>query len=325
MRWIVVGAGSIGRRHLRNLAARGERDLVAVRRAGDALGPELPGVRIAASVAEAAGDAAGAAIVCTPTSLHVDGALEALRAGCHVLVEKPLADGLARYDELQDAARAAGTVVGVAHCFRFHALLRGVRDALAAGRIGRPLAAAVWCGQHLADWRPGRDHRETYSARRSEGGGVLLDLVHELDYADWLLGPIRAVSAEVRHSGTLGIDAEDTADLILGFESGATASCHLDYLARPPVRGGWILGDRGSIRWDLIGGTGERSDGMRSEPLAVPGGWEREDMYRDELAVFADAIAGRGEFPVGLEAGARAVRIALAARESSATGRRIAL
>jgi predicted dehydrogenase len=323
MRWVVIGAGSIGRRHLRNLIARGERDLVAVRRDGAALDAEFSDVRVEKSVPAARGETI--AIVCSPTSRHVDDALASLAAGCHVHIEKPLADRLDRFDELRAAARASGRVVGVAHCFRFHALMLRVRDELAAGRIGRPQSAMVWCGQHLAEWRPGRDHRETYSARRDLGGGVLLDLVHELDYCDWLLGPVTEVSAEARNTETLGIEVEDVADVLMRTSGGAVVSCHLDYLARPAVRGGRVIGERGTLSWDLLAGTAYVSDGRSIKPLASPAGAQRDDMYRAELAAFADAVGGRGTFAVDLDAGARAVRIALAARESAAAGRRVTL
>jgi len=315
MRWIVIGAGSIGRRHLRNLLARGERDVVAVRRDGTLLDGELRDVRVVTSM-PVVRDAI--AIVCTPTSQHIDDALVAVRAGCHVLVEKPLADSLERLAELRDAAAAAGRVIGVAHCFRFHAVLQKVGAELSSGRIGRPLAASVWCGQHLADWRPNRDHRETYSARRDLGGGVLLDLVHELDYADWLFGPVTSLMAVTANTGTLGIDVEDVADVVVSGRDGINVGCHLDYLARPARRGGWVTGERGTIAWDLISGTATVSDGRSEQALRAPEGWEREDMYRDELAAFADAIAEGSPFPIDLDAGARAVRIALAARASSA-------
>jgi len=296
-----------------------------VRRERGALDGDLRDVRVLSKLADAGGGEA-IAIVCTPTARHIDDALLAIKAGYHVLVEKPLAQDVSRIDELRAAAGAARRIVGVAHCFRFNALLERVRRELASGRHGRILSASVWCGQHLADWRPGRDHRQTYSARQQEGGGVLLDLVHELDYSDWLFGPVVAVSAEARNTGTLGIDAEDVADLVMRTRSGAVISCHLDYLARPAVRGGRVVGERGTLTWDLIAGTASFYDGRVSEDsAATPTSWQRDDMYRAELTAFADAVTGGAPFPVGIDVGARAVRIALAARESASSGRRVAL
>lgn len=324
MRWIVVGAGSIGRRHLRNLLARGERDVIAVHRGGAPL-TDLGDARTARTLAEARGNGDAAVIVCTPTARHIDDALEALSARCHVLVEKPLSDRLDGLDELRAAAARAPGVVGVAHCFRFHAVLQRVRTELTAGRIGRPLSASVWCGQHLADWRPGRDYRETYSARRDQGGGVLLDLVHELDYCDWIFGPMKTLTADVQNTGALGIDVEDVADVRMYAPDDLVVECHLDYLARPATRGGRVVGEKGTLAWDLLSGTASVNDGGRAVALGAPAPDARDEMYRVELAAFADAIAGGAPFPVGLDIGERAVRIALAARESGASGEHVAL
>jgi predicted dehydrogenase len=282
-------------------------------------------VRVASSLADARGSGDAAAIICTPTAQHVDDALIALRASCHVLIEKPLADRLDHLDDLRDAAAGGSRVVGVAHCFRFHGLLQRVRAELAAGRIGQPRSAAVWCGQHLADWRPGRDYHATYSARRDQGGGVLLDLVHELDYCDWVLGPVRALTADVRNTGTVGIDVEDVADVRMQARDDLVIECHLDYLARPATRGGRVIGDRGTLEWDLLAGTAFVSDATSKSALDVPGVAERDEMYRRELAAFADAIAGAAPFPVDLDVGERVVRIALAARESGTSGKRMTL
>jgi predicted dehydrogenase len=322
MRWLVVGSGSIGRRHLRNLRARGERDLVAVRRAGGTLDGDLADVTVAASIEDGRGRGPAVAIICTPTALHVDAALAALRVGCHVLIEKPLADRVDRVAELAAAAESGGLIVGVAHCFRFDGILDQVRTEIAS-EAGVPLSVAVWCGQHLADWHPDRDHRATYSARRDLGGGVLLDLVHELDYVDWLFGPVEEVAAEVRNTGTLGIETEDVADVMLRVRRGEVVTCHLDYLARPPVRGGRLVSGRGTLAWDLLAGTVGWLDARGPAITQLPG-WRRDEMYRAELAAFSDAVSGGPRYPIGLEEGARAVRIALAAREAARTGRRVA-
>jgi predicted dehydrogenase len=183
---------------------------------------------------------------------------------------------------------------------------------------------AVWCGQHLEDWHPGSDHARSYSASRALGGGVLLDLSHELDYLQWLFGPAESVAAVARNTGTLGIETEDVADAVIRLGGGLAASCHLDYLARPAVRGGWVQCERGAMRWDLQAGTVERSFGSSWEPLAraTTG---HDDMYVAELEAFAASLASRAPFAVDLDAGARTVALALAARESSRLRREVAV
>jgi predicted dehydrogenase len=324
VRWIVWGAGSIGRRHLRNLLARGERDVVALRRTAEPLPGELAAVPVHTTLASARGKGAAAAVVCTPTSHHIRDAIAAVEAGCDVLVEKPVSHTLEGIDRLRALSDRGARIVGVAHCLRFHPVLRRVQAALASGELGPPLAVSVWCGQHLADWHPGSDHTRGYSARRDLGGGVLLDLSHETDYLQWLFGPAVAVSGIVRNTGTLGIETEDVADLVLRLDTGIAAACHLDYLARPAVRGGWAVCERGTVRWDLGRATAERSDrnGWRPLPEAAT---EGQDMYAAELSAFAAAVASRVPFAVDLDAGARAVRVAVAATDASRDRREVPL
>jgi len=323
-RWIVWGAGSIGARHLTNLLARGERDVVALRREALPLEGALARVPVQTDLQAARGQGEAAVIICTPTALHLANAISAVRAGCDVLVEKPLSDTRDGLEALRDLARRDGRIVGVAYCLRFHPTLRRVRDELAAGALGRALSVSVWCGQQLADWHPGSDHTRSYSASQALGGGVILDLSHELDYLQWCFGPVEAVTAAARNSGTLGIATEDVADAILRLGDGLVATCHLDYLAQPAVRGGWAQCERGALRWDLLGGTVERSSGPGWERLAPPP-TRPVDMYVAELDAFADAIASRAPFAIDLDSGARTVAIALAAKESSRQRREVAV
>ena len=183
---------------------------------------------------------------------------------------------------------------------------------------------SVWCGQQLADWHPGSDHTQGYSASRALGGGVVLDLSHELDYLGWLFGPVEAVTAATSNSATLGIETEDVADVILRLGRGLVGSCHLDYLARPAVRGGWAQCERGALRWDLLAGTVERSSGPGWERLA-PAATGTDDMYMAELDAFASSIASRAPFAIDLDAGARTVAVALAVKESSQQRREVAM
>jgi predicted dehydrogenase len=320
MRWVVIGAGSIGRRHLRNLLALGERDLVAVRHERAPLDADLAAIPVTDDLAAAVATET-AAIICTPTSRHLEDALAAVRLGCHVLVEKPLSDRLDRVAELEEELRRRERLGAVAHCFRFHPVVRRLREELAGGQLGTIRGAAVWCGQHLEDWQPGTDYHARYSARRDLGGGVLLDLVHELDYAQLLFGAVRSVTAMVRNTGALGIETEEIADLVLDHGRMRTG-CHLDYLARPAVRGGWLQADAAALRWDLLGsGRVERWREGHWKILALPSG----DMYREELVAFGAAIRRGGSFERGIESGARAVAIALAARQSSESGRAVTL
>jgi predicted dehydrogenase len=318
LRWVVIGAGSIGRRHLRNLVQLGARDVTAVRREPRPFDGDLSRVAATAELPPARDDGRSIAVVCSPTVHHARDGAAALRAGYHVLVEKPVSPAFDGVEVLRQAAEAAGRHVMVGSCLRFHPALCALRAAVQAGRFGRVHWTAVWCGQHLADWRPNRDYRETYSASRAQGGGVLLDLIHEIDYLHWIFGHAELAWASAGDGGGLGIDVEETADLAMRFEAGPLAHVHLDALARPAVRGGVLAGDRGAARWDLLSPSLEvqEVDCLAPRPVVLPANWDLNQMYVDELIAFASVVDGSAN-PSPLDDGEQALRTALDARRAA--------
>ncbi|PJH75995.1 MAG: gfo/Idh/MocA family oxidoreductase, partial [Anaerolineae bacterium CG_4_9_14_0_8_um_filter_58_9] len=221
MKFLIAGLGSIGRRHLRNLIALGERDIVLYRthRA------TLPDDELAAFPAEtdlaaaldpstSSGQAKpDAIIIANPTALHLEVAIRAAEAGCHILIEKPISHSLDRVDELEAALKRGGGKVLVGFQYRFHPTLRKARQLLADGAIGRPLAAHVHFGEYLPAWHPWEDYRQSYAARADLGGGVILTQCHALDYLPWLIGSVESLWAFVGTLGGLGVDVEDTAEI----------------------------------------------------------------------------------------------------------------
>ncbi len=322
----VLGQGSIGRRHAGLLLEAGCTVLAFDPFAGAPTAPE--GIRPVATLDEALG-AADAAVVASPSSEHLAQAALALDHGCHVLVEKPLAVSSVGTTALVSRAADAGLVLAVGFNLRFHPGPSELRGAVASGAIGRPLRAELTFGSWLPGWRPATDYRTSYSARRELGGGVLLDAIHELDYAAWILGDVVEAGAWLARVSDLELDVEDTALLTLRHRTGALTTITLDYLDRAYRRGGRIVGSEGSVdwRWDaervtVFGAGGERSE--QPAPSAVDGS------YRAQIAAFLAAVE-QGAIPAGSPlcdgaAGAHAVAIADAARRSEADGaRRIAV
>jgi predicted dehydrogenase len=187
-RFFIVGCGSIGNRHLGNLRRLGVTDIVVFdereerrRQAAERWDVETT------DNFESGLEGSGVAVICTPTHLHVSGALIAARAGCHLFVEKPLGHNLDSVDVLLDEVgrRRLRTLVGCN--FRFHPAMQELKRLVREGIAGRLVSARVQFGQYLPDWHPWEDYRQSYSARREMGGGIVLDRVHELDYLRWLM------------------------------------------------------------------------------------------------------------------------------------------
>jgi predicted dehydrogenase len=267
------------------------------------------------------------ALITGPASLHTEAALFFAKQGVHLFIEKPLANDLRGVDELLETCRRRNLVLMVGYNLRFYQPLQMMRRALLEGRIGRPLIINAEVGQYLPTWRPDSDYRLSVSAKRDLGGGAVLELSHELDYARWLLGEVKAVSAQTAHVSDLEIDVEDTAEIFLQFCSGAQGTIHLDMIQQPARRTCRIYGTKGTLTWDGISHhtqlfSAESNNWLDLHPA---GNIDRNEMYASELRHFVECIQKPSSPIVDGEDGRRALQIALAAKLSSSERRVIEL
>jgi predicted dehydrogenase len=256
MRFLIAGLGSIGRRHLNNLLALGEQDIILYRTGRGSLSDEmLQGLPVETDLDLALQREPDAVIVSNPTALHLDVAIPAARAACSLLLEKPVSHSMERIPELQEALREGGGKVLVGYQLRYHPGLQYVRRQLQEGAAGMPVSARAHWGEYLPGWHPWEDYRRGYSAQASLGGGVVLTLSHPLDYLMWMLGEVETVWAFAGRCGDLQIDVEDTAEIGLQFAGGVLGSVHLDYYQQPHAHHLEIVGTQGTLRWDNSSGS----------------------------------------------------------------------
>jgi predicted dehydrogenase len=328
MKILIVGLGSVGRRHLRNLVALGETDLVLLRSGKSTLPEdELRGYPVVTEMDAALHLQPQAAIIATPTALHLRSAIPLARAGCHLLLEKPVSHSMESVTDLQDAVRQGGGQVVVAFQYRHHPGLLAIRRWLEDGAIGRPLVAHAHYGDYLPGWHPWEDYRKAYSARADLGGGVVLTLCHPLDYLLWLLGDVTHVSGETAAESGMGIDVEDRAEAALQFASGALGGVHLDFVQRPASHHLTIAGTQGTLEWSQSDGAARlyRAQVETREVAEAPAGFERNDMFVAEMRHFLDVLAGRSAPAPTLADGIRSLTLGLGILESARLGRRIEL
>jgi predicted dehydrogenase len=326
MRGLVVGLGSIGRRHASNWAALGLGPLAVCRQRNDPLPRPF---RVETSQytdldVALAREQPDIVIVANPTSLHVDTACRALQAGAHVFVEKPLSHTLRGVQQLLDEATSRRKQVMVGYNLRFHPLLIRVKALVDEGVIGKITSARAEVGEYLPDWHPWEDYRHSYSGRGDLGGGAVLTFSHELDALCWLLGAPRRVTAIAAHASSLEIDTEDTAEIVLQFESGPIGSVHVDYVRRAQHRSIELVGEGGVLRADYGRNCVEQY-------VAATGQWrveegdprlDRNQMYLDELRHFASCVSGEMARPlVDAQQGAAIVALSVAALEAARDGR----
>lgn len=330
MRGLIVGFGSIGKRHLRNLRQLlPQAELVVHRhRESPHRDHELElANRVVYRLDEACEQPLDFAVIASPAPFHVGTALQLAHQGVHLLLEKPISNDLDGVDELIEVCRKKQLTLLVGYTLRFHKPLQRVRQAVADGRIGRVLGFRAEVGQFLPDWRKDASYRDSVTARRAMGGGVLLELSHELDNARWLIGDIAAISAITARVSDLEIDVEDWADLNVQFSCGAVGNIHMDMVQRAPSRSCRIIGSDGTLVWEAQTNHARLYSATKSqwEDIHPAGASDRNEMYLDELRHFLACIEGTESPMISGEDGKRALQIALAASESARQGRTIEL
>lgn len=325
-RVLIVGYGSIGKRHLR--IARETLPNADIRVLRHRPCPEIPEFAdgCLADLAQVYAFAPQAAVIANPAPFHLDSALALASAACHLLVEKPLADAARGVEPLLQQVRARSLILQVGYNLRFLPSLVHFRDRIHAGTIGRVLSVRAEIGQYLPSWRPDADYRTCVSARQELGGGVLLELSHEIDYLRWIFGEVSWVSAWLGRQSALEIDVEDTAHMILGFSVNTAgrapvAALSLDFVRHDTTRLCTAIGEVGSLRWNgLTGEIEERPAGHGEWRRVFHHPHQRDDSYRAQWQQFLDCIRTAAAPRVSGKDGMAALDIIEAARASSEAG-----
>lgn len=281
MKVVIIGLGSIARKHIhaiRSLAP--ETQIYALRTSNR---DTLTGVTNLHQWSEI-NFAPDFIIVSNPTSLHFTTIRKALEYKCPLFIEKPSVATVAEAEQILDEVTSAGAFTYIGCDLRFHACVQWMRDYIRAEQP-RVNEVNIYCGSYLPEWRPGTDFRTSYSARPELGGGVHLDLIHEVDYHYWLFGkPEAAYHVHTAHS-SLAIPATDYAHYMLK-HSTFTANITLNYFRRDTKRFMEVVTDRETLTADLVAARVESSSrGVQFSSLE-----RQEDIYRKQMADFIHRI-----------------------------------
>lgn len=323
---LVVGSGSIARRHLANF-----RQLLPSAEVGcvSASGRSLADGETSAttqlqSMAAAVAWSPDLSVVASPAPLHLEHARQLLEAGVPVLIEKPLSDCLASVRAVAPLLALNHHLIEVAYNLRFLSSAQRMKTLIDEAFVGRILGIRIEVGQYLPDWRPQADYRRQVSANRSLGGGVLLELSHELDYLIWLFGRFDKVFCIATNSGQLEIDVEDRADIFLS-RGDLTAQVHMDFLQRRASRSCKVIGSSGTLLWDLIANRIVLEQPGGDQVLFSDPSFDRNDMYIEMLRGFIELATGGAAPRITLADGIVVIEMIDAMRESAASGRQVSL
>ena len=314
----IVGFGSAGSRALQVLRElRPEAEfLVVSRHAGTG-----EGFTSTSSLDDVVAFAPDAVIVAGPATTRADVVRQIGKLGVPVFIEKPLAHTLGDAVAVLDLLGPAVERSQVGYNLRFSESLIAFRALVRGGEFGRVLRFTAETAQYLPDWRPDKDYRETVSARAALGGGVLLELSHELDYLRWIFGEWDWVSAWAGRASSLEIDVEDTALLTIGIE-GHQASTQvvgqlaLDFVRRDKTRTVTAICEGGTLRWDGIAGTVEVYEPSESRWETVVTDSGSQSTYKAQWDSFLSVVEKGSRPLVAISDGVSVLRAVEAIRHS---------
>lgn len=227
MKVIFFGLGSIGTRHAKIILANYKYDLYAFR-SGKSKEENSLGIKELYSWKEVKKLNAGVAFITNPTSVHIETAIKCAKLGLALFIEKPVDKDIKGLDKLIKIVKEKRLVTYVAYNLRFHPVLINLKRYTDKLKV---LYLRAVCTSFYPLWRPNRDYLKTYSANSKMGGGVILDLSHEIDYVSYLLGQINKIKGNFSKRGKVTVDAEDYADILIETKV-APANIHINFLSQ---------------------------------------------------------------------------------------------
>ena len=317
----IVGLGSIGLQHKYALACVAPQlDVVTIRsRRRSSVSPIEGAACESYSISQAVEDGLDGVIVSSPAVVHVAQAQQLMNAGIGLLIEKPLADNLIGAREFSNYAKHQNVVCLIGYLLRHSEAAKAFGSYLKTDLLGRILHVHAECGSYLPEWRPGHDYRQSVSARTELGGGVLLELSHEIDYLNWLFGPFCSVMGRVGRSGILDIDCEDSADAMIKSKVGIDINLHLDFNRRHKSRKCIVQAENGELMWDVNSGvvTWRSADGAVDERIFDS---RKETLLECQIIHFLKCLAGEESPLVTLSDGLEVLKIIDAIHASDKKG-----
>ncbi len=325
-RILIVGLGSIGKRHLR--LARGlfpKADIRVLRHQAGGTVPDASNGSFS-HLHEAIDYAPQIAIIASPAPFHIATAQALAELGVNLLIEKPLSVSLDGVAKLLLTCKRHCTVLMIGYNLRFLPSLQIFRNMLGEGVVGKVLSVRCEIGQYLPSWRSSADYRQGVSARQELGGGALLELSHELDYLQWIFGEVEWVKASLSRQSDLEINVEDTAHLIVGFASKVKngqliGTINLDFIRHDTTRLCTVIGEKGSLRWNGLTGVVEMFEaGAKEWRELFRYQHQSDDSYLAEWRNFIDCVREHKLPMVTGEDGLRVLHLIEAARKSAESG-----
>ena len=342
MKILLIGLGSAGQRHMRNLKRiLGENvEFIAyrVRKLGRLFDDNLnvvEGQNVADAyrikefydLDEALDQSPDIAFIANPNSMHIQCATKVAARGIDFFLEKPVSDRMEGIDELQELVKEKNLIVYVGYQMRFHPCILKLKKDIENKKIGRLVSVDCQMGELITGMHKYEDYRQMNEAKKENGGGVVLCQIHELDYLYWVFGLPKEVFSIGGKYSDLELDVEDGVTTLCRYErdgSDYPIMIHQDFLQSPPVRVCKVIGTKGQIEVDLLQNTYT----LYSQEAVVEErftNFTRNDMFMKEIRCFLECVETRRQENLTLEDGLGSLKMALAIKKSMSGGTLIRL
>jgi predicted dehydrogenase len=284
---LIVGAGSIGKRHLKNLYSLGYKNLFVFRHNSNEKliidNIEFPVINDWKTLKK---NQFFAIFICTPTVFHLDQALNSLKLNAHVFIEKPLASSIKGLSKFKKIISKTEKTVFIAYMLRFHPLIMKIKGFVEAGDFGNLISFTTKWGEYLPNWHPWEDYSASYASRNDLGGGVALTLSHDIDIVNWITGSPLVKSYHIKNfRSSLKIDVEGGIDILYQYENGVTGHSHLNYYSKNNERYMEFIFESANVRFDYYNSTLTiDAQGLRETQKAE--NFDRNQLFVDELNFF---------------------------------------
>jgi len=333
MKFLIIGLGSMGKRRIRNLQHLKAGEIIAFELKEDRR-KEVEkeyGIKTVASFEEGMAENPDALIISTPPKFHMQYVLKSLEAGkpCFVEASVLIEDG---FDDAIRISKDKNILVAPSCTLRFHPLVKKIKEVVDSGQIGKIAAVRYHMGQWLPDWHPWEDISKFYVGKK-ETGACREMVPFELEWMQWIFGPVEKVSCMKGKQSSLKADIDDVYQILTKFKSGPLGSILIDVVSRNALRFFVVVGDEGTIEWDwnkeevrLFTASDKKWKTFKEEPGIRVGDYiAKENMYIDEMEHFIKAVKGEEEYMYSLGEDKRNLELLLAAEKSSDEGKQVDL
>ena len=329
MKALVIGTGSIGRRHINNLIKLGIKvSAYSYRRSELIKFENNQQINRQCNLDYALKEECDFIVICNSTEKHIEVAIEAAKLLKNLYIEKPISNSLNKVDELITISDTNNLLVDSGFVLRSHPNLNWISQFLRSNSLGEFIYASATAGQLLSDWRHNGDYRKSYSAFKSMGGGAIFDLIHELDIIYWLFGKVNEVTCMTQEFRPLDIESESVAQMLIKLETGQTAHVRVDYVRPNYSRKLELVFEKGILYWDYLKGEVFIEERNKKPFLvnSIPENFNRNDIFISHMKSFLNKInAPYSHKNSSLKDGYEVLKIALASHESALKKRSITI